>query len=114
MLCGLGHVAGSLLLVAAGMAIGTAAARLPEMRALLERTDGLRGDLAAWGLVAVGVAYGLWGIRHAVRTREGLTLVGVPEGAAFAAALTHRLCTNYLPPVAGFFTTRWLTARDYL
>ena len=53
------------------------------------------------------------GVGEAALT-AGLTLVGVPEGAAFAAALTHRLVTTYLPPVAGFFTTRWLTARDYL
>jgi len=38
----------------------------------------------------------------------------VPESAAFAAALTHRMVTNYLPPVYGFFASRWLTQRDYL
>jgi hypothetical protein len=35
------------------------------------------------------------------------------ESTTFAAALTHRMVTNLLPPVFGFFTTRWLTAPDY-
>ncbi len=68
---------------------------------------------------AVGLLVGLMPVPGGIGVGEaaltaGLTLVGVPEGAAFAAALTHRLVTNYLPPIAGFFTTRWLTARDYL
>jgi len=53
------------------------------------------------------------GVGEAALT-AGLTTVGVPEGAALAAAITHRLVTAYLPPVAGFFTTRWLTDQDYL
>lgn len=44
----------------------------------------------------------------------GLTLVGIPEEAAFAAAITHRIVTAYLPPVFGAYTMRWLTDRDYL
>jgi hypothetical protein len=39
---------------------------------------------------------------------------GVPEGAAFGAALTHRMVTSYLPPVFGWYASRWLTERDYL
>jgi uncharacterized membrane protein YbhN (UPF0104 family) len=44
----------------------------------------------------------------------GLVLVGVPEGAAFGAALSHRMVTAYLPPVFGWYASRWLTQRDYL
>ena len=44
----------------------------------------------------------------------GLVLVGIPEDAAFAAAITHRIVTAYIPPVFGAYTTRWLTDRDYL
>ncbi len=43
-----------------------------------------------------------------------LIAVGVPEEAALAAALTHRMLTAYLPPVFGWWAARWLTARDYL
>jgi len=44
----------------------------------------------------------------------GLIAVGVPEEAAFAAALTHRMVTAYIPPVFGWWASRWLTERDYL
>ncbi len=68
---------------------------------------------------AVGLFVGLMPVPGGIGVGEaaltaGLTLVGVPESAAFAAALSHRMVTSYLPPVFGFFTTRWLTGRDYL
>ena len=44
----------------------------------------------------------------------GLTAVGVPESVAFAAALTHRLCTFYLPPIWGYFSLRWLGRKGYV
>ncbi len=44
----------------------------------------------------------------------GLVSVGVPEEAAVAAAITHRMVTAYIPPVVGWFASRWLTARSYL
>ncbi|MGI9601420.1 MAG: lysylphosphatidylglycerol synthase transmembrane domain-containing protein [Acidimicrobiales bacterium] len=53
------------------------------------------------------------GVGEAALT-AGLTAVGVPAGPALAAAITHRMVTSYLPPVYGWFTTRWLTANDYL
>ena len=53
------------------------------------------------------------GVGEAALT-AGLTAVGVPEGPAVAAAITHRMVTSYLPPIYGWYTTRWLTQRDYL
>lgn len=53
------------------------------------------------------------GVAEAALT-AGLIAVGIPEEAAFAAALTHRICTAYLPPVFGWWASRWLVARDYL
>lgn len=44
----------------------------------------------------------------------GLVSVGVPEETAVAAAITHRMVTAYIPPVFGWFASRWLTARRYL
>jgi hypothetical protein len=40
--------------------------------------------------------------------------VGVDESTAFAIALTHRICTNYLPPVWGYFSMRWLVRKGYV
>jgi glycosyltransferase 2 family protein len=44
----------------------------------------------------------------------GLAAVGVPKPAAMAAALVHRLCTYYLPPVWGWFSLRWLGRHGYV
>ena len=44
----------------------------------------------------------------------GLVAVGVDESTAFAIALTHRLCTNYLPPIWGYFSLQWLERKDFV
>jgi len=44
----------------------------------------------------------------------GLVAVGVDESIAFAIALTHRICTYYLPPIWGYFAMRWLRAKAYI
>jgi sulfite exporter TauE/SafE len=64
-ICGLGHVASSILLGGLGVAFGVAIARI-------EGVEGGRGDLAAWALVAFGLAYAVWGLRHALRTSKGI------------------------------------------
>jgi uncharacterized membrane protein YbhN (UPF0104 family) len=53
------------------------------------------------------------GVAEAALT-AGLIAVGVPEGPALAAAISHRVITSYLPPIYGWYTLRWLTDRDYL
>jgi uncharacterized membrane protein YbhN (UPF0104 family) len=53
------------------------------------------------------------GITEAALT-AGLMAIGVPEGAAFAAAITTRLCTFYLPPIWGYFAMRWMRNNSYL
>ena len=66
-ICGLGHVVGSVLIAVVLIVLGTA----------LEGWEGhglagfheLRGDVAAWALMGVGAAYGLWGVRRALRGR---------------------------------------------
>lgn len=64
-LCGLGHVGSSLLLGGVGLLLGLGLSRL-------ELLESGRGSLAAWGLVAFGGAYALWGLRRALRSRAGL------------------------------------------
>ncbi len=63
--CGLGHVASSILLGGIGVAFGVAVARI-------EGVEGGRGDLAAWALVAFGLAYAVWGLRKALRRKRGI------------------------------------------
>jgi uncharacterized protein (TIRG00374 family) len=38
----------------------------------------------------------------------GLTGLGMSDDAAFAAVITYRICTFYLPPVWGWFAMQWL------
>ena len=64
-LCGLGHVASSLLLGGIGIGLGLAVSRIEDL-------DGGRGSLAAWGLAAFGLAYAVWGVRKGVRRAHGL------------------------------------------
>jgi len=61
-LCGLGHVLGSVLLGLLGIAFGLAVAGL-------ETVESSRGNLAAWALMAFGLAYLVWGLRSAFRRR---------------------------------------------
>ncbi len=63
--CGIGHILSSVVLGGLGIAFGLAIGRV-------ETVESGRGPIAAWALVAFGVAYALWGLRHALRKRKGL------------------------------------------
>lgn len=63
--CGLGHVASSLLLGGIGIGLGLAVSRV-------EGLESGRGSLAAWALVAFGLAYAAWGVRKGIRRARGL------------------------------------------
>jgi ABC-type nickel/cobalt efflux system permease component RcnA len=61
-LCGLGHVSSSVILALLGGAALVGAERMA-------RIESIRGDLAAWGLIAFGLLYAVWGLRSAVRNK---------------------------------------------
>ncbi|WP_052293129.1 sulfite exporter TauE/SafE family protein [Coraliomargarita akajimensis] len=56
-ICGIGHVLGSVLLGAVGALAGWSLGSL-------EAFESMRGDLAAWLLVAFGLGYLLWALRR--------------------------------------------------
>lgn len=62
LLCGAGHLAGSVMLGAAGIALGLSLSSLTWL-------EGVRGNLAAWMLIGFGLAYTAWGLRRAQRNR---------------------------------------------
>lgn len=75
-LCGLGHVASSVLLAVAGVVFGFG---LERVRFIEE----FRGNLAAWAMIAFGLVYLAWGLNKAVRhPHHAHTHVpaGTPEG----------------------------------
>jgi ABC-type nickel/cobalt efflux system permease component RcnA len=53
------------LLGGLGVVFGVAVAKI-------DGVEGARGDLAAWALVAFGLAYAVWGLRHALRKNRGI------------------------------------------
>ncbi|MBM4027312.1 MAG: hypothetical protein FJ280_18185 [Planctomycetes bacterium] len=58
--CALGHIGGSVALGLVGVSLGLAVRSL-------EGAESVRGDLAAWLLIAFGLAYLIWGIRLVYR-----------------------------------------------
>ena len=65
--CGVAHVLSSLTLAGLGVLLGVTVAGM-------ERWEQGRGGAAGWLLVALGLAYGAWGLRHALRRRGGWAL----------------------------------------
>jgi len=61
-LCGLGHIASSVVLGLVGIAFGLVAKKL-------ELFESARGSIAAWLLIAFGLVYMVWGIRRAYRNK---------------------------------------------
>ena len=57
-ICGVGHVASSILIGIIGLALGIALSRL-------EAVEGSRGSIAAWFLIIFGLVYFLWGLNKA-------------------------------------------------
>jgi sulfite exporter TauE/SafE len=62
-LCGTGHVLGSLLLGIIGISFGIAVTNL-------EIIESTRGNIAAWALTTFGFVYLVWGIRMAIRNKS--------------------------------------------
>lgn len=61
-LCGLGHIASSVILGIIGIVLGIGVMKLQVMEAS-------RGNLAAWGLIGFGFAYFIWGLRGIFRNK---------------------------------------------
>lgn len=62
LLCGLGHVASSVLLGFIGLAVGRS---LEDLTAL----ESTRGNWAAWAFTIFGLSYMIWGIYRAIRNK---------------------------------------------
>jgi nickel/cobalt exporter len=62
-LCGLGHIGSSVILGLIGVSVGIAINKL-------EFVEGFRGNVAAWLLIAFGLAYLAWGLRRVYRSQS--------------------------------------------
>lgn len=83
LLCGVGHVASSVVLGFIGIAFGVVVLQL-------ETLEGLRGDLAGWLLVAFGLTYFCWGVVQAIRNRPHTHLHVHFDGTVHAHEHVHQ------------------------
>ncbi len=93
--CGLGHVAGSVVIGLVGLALGIAVMQL-------EGLEALRGDTAAWLLIGFGLAYFTWGMMRAFRSAGGgHSHVHVhADGTVHAHEHTHEADHMHVHPAA--------------
>lgn len=63
LLCGIGHVASSIILGFIGLIFGIAVFKL-------EKIESFRGEAAAWLLIILGFTYFVWGIHRAIRNKH--------------------------------------------
>ena len=63
LVCGLGHVLGSIVIGTVGIAFGAQLASVVEI-------EGVRGNLAGYALLAFGLMYLAWGLKKARKTRS--------------------------------------------
>jgi nickel/cobalt transporter (NicO) family protein len=61
-LSGIGHVTSSVIIGLIGLAFGVEVLRLTKL-------ESVRGEIAGWLLFGFGLAYMLWGIRHAMKKK---------------------------------------------
>jgi ABC-type nickel/cobalt efflux system permease component RcnA len=88
-LCGVGHVAGSVILGLIGIAFGLSLAGL-------ESLESSRGSLAAWGLILFGLLYMVWGLRRAKRGHRHAHLHAHADGTVHLHPHDH--AGNHLHP----------------
>lgn len=81
-LCGVGHVGGSVAIGSLGIVMGIGVGRL-------EALEAVRGQFAAWALIAVGLAYGTWGVHRALGNRPHVHRHPHAEGTAHEHEHTH-------------------------
>lgn len=62
LLCGIGHVIGSIVLGLIGISLGLALNKL-------ETIESFRGDIASWALISFGLIYFIWGVRRAYKNK---------------------------------------------
>jgi nickel/cobalt transporter (NicO) family protein len=81
-LCGLGHVGSSIILGFVGVALGLAVFKL-------ESIESARGSIAAWALIAFGLAYFIWGLRRALKRKPHVHTHHHADGEEHAHVHTH-------------------------
>ncbi len=80
--CGVGHVLGSLVLGAVGIAVGMAVGGLDAF-------ESARSHIAAWLMLGFGLAYTVWGVQRAIRNKPHRHLHVHADGTVHDHTHTH-------------------------
>jgi len=83
LVCGLGHVGSSVALALVGVVFGLGLQRI-------QFVENLRGNLAAWALMAFGAVYFAWGLKRAWRAQPHTHAHAHAGGDTHAHEHTHR------------------------
>jgi nickel/cobalt transporter (NicO) family protein len=83
-LCGIGHIGSSVVLGLVGVALGLAVKKL-------EIVESVRGNIAAWLLIAFGLAYFVWGLRRAYQKKSHVHSHSHTFGAEHEHPHSHQL-----------------------
>jgi nickel/cobalt exporter len=83
-LCGIGHIGSSVVLGLVGVAMGLAVKKL-------EIVESVRGNIAAWLLIAFGLAYFVWGLRRAYQKKTHVHSHAHSFGAEHEHSHSHHL-----------------------
>lgn len=89
--CGVGHVLSSVVIGAIGIAAGTALE-------FLVRVESVRGGIAAWLLLVLGLAYLAWGVVYAGRARPHAHLHLHADGTLHTHDHDHKLAPHAHAP----------------
>ncbi len=101
-LCGLGHVGSSVVLALVGVIFGYGLERVQFF-------EGLRGNLAAWAMIAFGLVYLAWGLKKAARGQEHSHLHRHECGPAHEHRHDHALAHAHAHgETEGFRLTPWV------
>lgn len=109
LVCGVGHVLGSVAIGLIGIACGLAVFEL-------EQIEGFRGGLAGWFLLAFGLTYLAWGLHRAIRCRPHTHVHAHADGTVHAHEHVHRSDHSHVhggdeaSPAEGraLFPTTWI------
>lgn len=82
LICGIGHVGSSILLGAIGIGAGIGVSKLTGI-------ESVRGNIAAWSILAFGLAYTVWGIRRAIINKPHKHFHTHTDGTVHVHGHTH-------------------------
>jgi nickel/cobalt exporter len=101
-LCGVGHVGSSVLLALAGVIFGHGLERVQFL-------EEIRGNVAAWAMIAFGLVYLAWGLKKAARRAEHSHLHGHDDGTMHGHRHNHQAMHRHLhAETEGFRLTPWI------